>query len=72
VRVAPIKPTLKAPATRLLKLTYVKLLSSFAFKFNLRRYTKGGRALLTVGMDDMARGFFRTSTRPTLIPRSNP
>ena len=33
---------------------------------------KGGRALLTVGLDDMAGGFFRTSTRPTLSRRSSP
>ena len=33
-----IKPALKAPATKLLKLKYEKLLSSFAFNLNLRRY----------------------------------
>jgi len=37
VQVEPMKPMLKAPGKRL-KLTYDKLLSSFAFKFNLRRY----------------------------------
>ena len=35
----PIKPTLKAPGTKRLKLVYDGLLSSFAFKFKLRRYT---------------------------------
>ena len=35
------KPMLKAPKTKRLKLTYDKLLSSFAFNFNLRRYTAG-------------------------------
>ena len=39
VQVDPIKPTLKAPGTKRLKLKYDELLSSFAFKFNLRRYT---------------------------------
>jgi hypothetical protein len=39
VQVDPIKPTLKAPRTWCLKVTRDKLLSSFAFKFNLRRYT---------------------------------
>ena len=34
----PIKPTLKAPGTKRLKLKYDELLSTFAFKFNLRRY----------------------------------
>jgi hypothetical protein len=37
VQVDPIKPTFKAPGTKRLNLNYDKLLSSFAFKFNLRR-----------------------------------
>jgi hypothetical protein len=44
VQVHPIKPTLKAPGTKRLKLKYVELLSNllkfclnFAFKFKLRR-----------------------------------
>jgi hypothetical protein len=40
VQVDPIKPTLKAPGTKRLKLKFEKVLSNFAFKFNLRRYTK--------------------------------
>jgi len=36
--VDPTKPTLKAPGTKRLNLTCNKLLSSLAFKFNLRRY----------------------------------
>ena len=36
----PIKPTLKVPGTKRLKLLYDKLVSSFAFKFDLRRYNK--------------------------------
>jgi hypothetical protein len=39
VQVDPIKPTLKAPGIKLLKLKYDKPLSSFALKFYLRRYT---------------------------------
>ena len=35
----PIKPMLKPPGTTHLKLKCDELLSSFAFKFNLRRYT---------------------------------
>ena len=35
----PIKPTLRAPGTKRLKLSYDGSLSKFAFKFNLRRYT---------------------------------
>jgi hypothetical protein len=38
VQVDPIKPTLKAPGTKRLKLDYDEPLSEFAFKFNLRRY----------------------------------
>jgi len=37
-----LKPVLKAPCFQRLKLKYDKLLSSFAFNFDLRRYIKGG------------------------------
>jgi len=40
VQVDPIKPTLTAPGTKRLKLKYDKPLSSFAFNFNLRRYSR--------------------------------
>jgi hypothetical protein len=45
VQVGPMKPILKAPGNSRLKLICGKLLSSFAFKFNLRRYASanGGR-----------------------------
>jgi hypothetical protein len=42
VQVIPIKPTLKAPGTKRSKLQYDELLSSFAFNFNLRRYSLVG------------------------------
>ena len=45
VQVDPVKPTLKAPGTKRLKLIYAELLSNFGFKFNLRRYTSGGQVL---------------------------
>jgi len=35
----PIEPKLKAPVPKRLKLQYDNLLSSFAFNYNLRRYT---------------------------------
>ena len=38
MQVDPIRPTLKAPGTMRLKPKCVKLLSSFAFKSNMRRY----------------------------------
>ena len=37
---APIKPVLKAPGPNRLTLTYDELLSTFAFKYNLRHYTQ--------------------------------
>jgi len=37
VQVDPLKPTLKAPETKRLKLQCDELLSNFGFKFNLRR-----------------------------------
>ena len=39
MQVEPIKPTLKAPGSKRLKLEHGKLLSIFAFNFNLRRYS---------------------------------
>ena len=44
VQVEPIKHTLKAPGPKYLKLEYDKLLSTFAFKFNSRRFTEGQHA----------------------------
>jgi hypothetical protein len=48
-----MKPTLKAPGTERLKLTYDLSLSNFAFKFNLRRYITAAalaiQSLLTLG-----------------------
>ena len=46
VQVDPIKSTLKAPGTDRLKLYCDEPLSSFGFKSNLRRYTKGVTALI--------------------------
>ena len=40
MQVDPIRPTLKLPATKSLKLKDGKLRSGFAFNFNLRRYNK--------------------------------
>jgi hypothetical protein len=43
VQVAPIKPNLKPPGIKRLKVHHDEVLSNFGFKFNLRRYTMGGR-----------------------------
>ena len=40
MQVDPIKPMLKPPGTKRLKLEYDGLLSTFTFNFNLRRYIK--------------------------------
>jgi hypothetical protein len=48
VQVEPMKSKLKPPGTKRLKLKCDTLLSSFAFKFNLRRYTKGVKYQLTM------------------------
>ena len=67
VQVDPIKPMLKAPATKRLKLEYDELLSNVAFKSNLRHYIEE-RGAATLGL---ARGLFRTSTQPMSNPRNN-
>ena len=41
VQVEPMKPMLKPPETKRLKLRCGEPLSKFAFKFNLRRYSSG-------------------------------
>jgi len=41
VQVDPMKPTLKVPGSKRLKLEAEKMLSNFAFKFNLRGYSPG-------------------------------
>jgi len=50
VQVDPTKPTLKAPGTQRLTLKYYKLLSSFAFKFDLRRYIKASLSKMMMRM----------------------
>jgi len=45
VQVDPIKPLLKPPGTKRLKLKCDVLLSNLAFKFNLRRYITGTEVL---------------------------
>jgi len=44
VQVDPIKPTLKTPGSKHLKLIHDKLLSNFAFDFNVCRYDTVGAA----------------------------
>jgi hypothetical protein len=44
VQVDSIKPTLKAPGAKHLKLKHDEPLTTLAFNFNLRRYTMGPAA----------------------------
>ena len=72
MQVDPIKPTLKAPRTKRLKLKCDEWLSDFAFNFNLCRYIKV-RTLssepLVMVVDDVFRP--DTARRCRLTP-SNP
>ena len=61
MQIDPIRPKLKLPGTKHLKLEYDGLLSSFAFNFMLRRYTVGTSAdrvalLLSTGDAERAMG----------------
>ena len=49
MRIYPIKPALKAPGSERLKLKCDDMLSSFAFKFNLRRCNVGAAELPRAG-----------------------
>ena len=69
MQVDPIKPTLKAPGSKRLKLIYDKPLSNVAFNFNLRRYIK--RLLLgffgslgRLPLDEDARIYLTTKVWP--------
>ena len=55
MQVDPVKSTLKALGTEQLKLEYDGLLSRFAFKFNLRRYTEDATLLETLATRDALR-----------------
>ena len=54
MQVDPIKPKLKPPGTKRLKLKYDIMHSSFALGFNLRRYTMDIRAMYTAVNDSLS------------------
>jgi len=63
VQVDRLNPVLKVPGAKRLKLKYNEVVSTFAFKFDLRHYTKES----TIRDDlDEAGGVLRTIIRPTL------
>ena len=49
MHVDPTKATLKAPKTKRSKLPTDGVLSNFAFKLNLRRYTKEWEHIVKIG-----------------------
>ena len=53
VQVDPIKPTLKAPESKPLKLEHEKTLSIFAFKFYLRHYSEALKLVGLVGAEGL-------------------
>jgi len=71
VQIYPIKPTLKLPESKLLKLTYGELLSTFAFNFNLRRYAPPALAPPTPASPN-PRPFSPASPPPTLAAATPP
>ena len=64
VQIDPIKPTLKAPGSKCLKLGDEKPLSNFAFNFNLRRH-----ALELDCVPTLAWGSLRNPKPKTLNPK---
>jgi len=54
VQVGPIKPKLKPPVSKRLKLKSDILLSTSAFKLNLRRYSEASERKATARADDYA------------------
>jgi hypothetical protein len=67
MRVGPAKLELKPPGSKRLNLKCGVLLSSFAFKFNLRRYIMGDDGIDTIA--DAARTTAGTATRRRLLGR---
>jgi hypothetical protein len=67
VQVDPIKPRLKAPGIKRLKLKCDNLRLNYAFKFNLRRYTMGFPVLsagVTTLMSAIVLFFCQAGARP--------
>ena len=76
MQVDPVQPKLKTPGTQRLKLNRDVLLSTSAFKFNLRRYSEGTRmkgkrfsvgsgSLFAYGIMDQAGWVMRTLEHST-------
>jgi len=72
VQVDPIKPTLKAPGIKRLKLEYDVLLSNFALKFNLRRFNQGDGTYTASYAVDQAGPYLLVSPPINPTPTLNP
>ena len=68
VQVYPIKPTLKAPVIKLLKLTCDKPLSKLAFEFNLRCYSLVHADGLMSLINAFSGGVFLTAGLTHILP----
>ena len=67
MQVDPIKPKLKPPGTKRLKLNCNVLLSSFAFEFNLRRFNKANEYFSNAAKQNhLARGSTHFSRVPQM------
>ena len=62
MQIDPIKPVLKAPGSECLILSPDELLSSFAFKFVLRRYTEASDATTDITSVHSAPSLSRMTT----------
>ena len=74
VQVEPMKPVLKAPGSKHLKLNHNNLLTRFAFNFNLRRYTSAAAssplASYTASPDRDRFAASPSTRRPPASPRA--
>ena len=73
MQVDPIKPTMKAPGTKHLKLKYDTLLLislKFAFNFNLRHYIEEEHRLFLLGLAKFGKGDWRSISRNFVISRT--
>ena len=69
MQVDPIKPKLKLPGAKRLKLQRDEPLSNFAFNFNLRRYTVAHIVLPTYALEHKVRRCSLTVSKPELKAR---
>jgi hypothetical protein len=67
MQVEPMKPKLKPPGTQRLKLRSDILLSTSAFKFNLRRYIKGAHERYRYGPPTNCSNYSYNTFKPSRL-----